>query len=128
MLPVDGTDSWPPGNILRNMIIVRHRLRKGQAPPCSTAPLFQNERRGQLASRTVVDFMRKVLLHQRVAPEQVARHSGHSFRIGGATRLFQLQASPEVLKLLGGWSLDAYKVHVRVRQQVLMEHSSRICK
>ena len=128
MLPVDGTDSWSPGNVLRNLIIVRHRLRKGQDPPYSAVPLFQNERRGQLASRTVVDFMRKVLLHQRMAPAQVARYSGHSFRIGGATRLFQLQASPEVLKLLGGWSSDAYKVYVRIRQQDLMEYSSRICK
>ena len=128
MLPVDDADPWSPGTILRQMIVVRHNLRTGQSPPSSMAPLFQNGRQGQLSSRTVVDFMRKVLLAQRMEPKQVARCSGHSFRIGGATRLFQLGAAPEVLKSLGGWSSDAYRVYVRVRQRDLMDYSRRTCK
>jgi hypothetical protein len=128
VLPLDPSDPMSPGVLLRQLLVRRHHLLPGALPPTTRAPLFQDHLRRQLKSRTVVDYMRSVLRDLHVAPATVARCPGHSFRIGGATRLFQLQAAPEVLKRLGGWSSQACSTHVHVRQQDLMEFSRCTCK
>jgi len=51
----------------------------------------------------------------------------HSCRIGGATRLFEMGATAEVIKDLGGWSSDAHKDHVRIQQQSLMRFARNMC-
>jgi hypothetical protein len=51
----------------------------------------------------------------------------HSFRIGGATKLFQLGVTPEIFKHLGGWSSDAYKLYIQIQQQDLMGFARKMC-
>ena len=58
---------------------------------------------------------------------QVNDYGTHSCRIGGATALFQLGATPEVFKHLGGWSSDAYKIYVKVQQADLMRFARSMC-
>jgi hypothetical protein len=44
-------------------------------------------------------------------------YTGHSYRIGVATHLFtKHNVSPDTLKLLGGWSSEAYRSYLRSRQ------------
>jgi hypothetical protein len=46
-----------------------------------------------------------------------ALYTGHSYRIGASTHLFKIHnATPDTLKLLGGWDSDAYKSYLRARQ------------
>ena len=47
------------------------------------------------------------------SPENVKQFGTRSLRIGGATQLFKLGASPDTLCHLGGWSSDAYKAYIR---------------
>ena len=51
----------------------------------------------------------------------------HSCRIGGDTALFQLGATPEVFKHLGGWSSDACKTCAQVQQADLVRHARSTC-
>ena len=37
----------------------------------------------------------------------------HSYRIGGATALFAMGADPTVIRTMGRWSSDCYKLYVR---------------
>ena len=41
------------------------------------------------------------------------QYSGHSFRAGGATDLFEGDAPPRVIQLAGRWKSDAYWLNVR---------------
>ena len=127
MLPVNSSDPYCPGNLLRRLLQRRHRLTAIATPKLTLSPLFQSKTGGQLRRDIVVKFMRRTLKQQGYLPNQLMRYSGHSMRIGGATRLFQLNADPEIFKRLGGWSSDAYKVYIRVQQQQLMEYSRKIC-
>jgi hypothetical protein len=58
----------------------------------------------------------------------VKQYGTHSCRIGGATRLFQLGALPEVIQHLGGWSSAAYREYVRIQQEDLMQFTRKICE
>ena len=128
MLPVNALDPFCPGNLLRRLVQTRYRTAGDVAPKLGLKPLFQNKTGGHLRRDTVVAFMRRLLKQQGYQHKQLLRYSGHSMRIGGATRLFQLNADPEIFKRLGGWSSDAYKVYIRVQQEQLMEYSRKICK
>jgi hypothetical protein len=109
------------------MLIRRHHLHTSQDPTFRAVPLFQNENGAHMKSRFVITNMKRVLIAASYPPTDVLRITGHSLRIGGATRLFQLQASPEVLKKLGGWSSQACRTYIRVQQDDLMQFSRRIC-
>jgi hypothetical protein len=128
MLPVDSTNEFCPGNLLRNLIATRHGASYGTDPTLSNTPLFQDSIGAQLKRATVITFMRRTLRHLAYPEDQVMRISGHSPRIGGATALFQIRADPEVFKRLGGWCSDAYRTYIRVRQRDLMEYARDICK
>ena len=45
--------------------------------------------------------------------ENPAEFGTHSLRIGGATALFAAGADPTVIRTLGRWSSDLYKLYVR---------------
>ena len=92
------------------------------------APLFQDAAGGQLKMSAVLTGMRKMMMKGGQMSESVALEFGtHSCRIGGATALFQLGATPEVFKHLGGWSSDACKIYVQVQQADLMEYARSMC-
>jgi len=127
LLPVDASNPTSPGLLLKKMIVLRYNLRPSQDPILRTVPLFQDQNGGHMKSRYVIAKMKRSLIAARFQPTDVLRITGHSLRIGGATRLFQLQASPEVLKRLGGWSSQAYRTYIRIQQDDLMQFSRRIC-
>jgi len=127
-LPVDD-DELSPGRILRQMLTERYGLRRGQ--PLLTVggrPLFQDGKNGQLKQSAVLTFMRRTLERKGGMTAAAASEFGtHSCRIGGATRLFEMGATAEVIKDLGGWSSDAYKDYVRIQQQSLMRFARNMC-
>ena len=50
----------------------------------------------------------------------------HSFRIGGATALFAAGADPTVIRTMGRWSSDCYRLYVRACFSKTIEWT-RIC-
>ena len=42
-----------------------------------------------------------------------AQYGAHSYRIGGATALFAAGADPMVIRTMGRWSSDCYRLYVR---------------
>ena len=127
ILPVDDNDPRSPGRLLRDMLAERHSVRKGRAPLLGARPLFQDKKGGQLKQSAVLEKLRKALVANGMTTKEAAEYGTHSCRIGGATKLFQLGASPEVIKRMGGWSSEAYKLYVMVQQRDLMEFSRRMC-
>ena len=127
-LPVDD-DELSPGRILRQMLTERYGLRRGQPLlTVSGRPLFQDGKSGQLKQSAVLTFMRRTLERRGGMTAAAAMEFGtHSCRIGGATRLFEMGATAEVIKDLGGWSSEAYKDYIRIQQQALMGYARRMC-
>ena len=127
-LPVDD-DEMSPGRILRQMLTDRYGLRRGQ-PLLTVAgrPLFQDGKSGQLKQSAVLTFMRRTLERKGGMTAEAAKEFGtHSCRIGGATRLFEMGATADVIKDLGGWSSEACKDYIRIQQQALMRHARNMC-
>jgi hypothetical protein len=120
-------DKGSPAFLLRDMLARRHGVRQGQTPVLTTTPLFQNTQRGHLTRDGVMRFLRKVLKEAGWSDRKCKQYGTHSCRIGGCTALFQLGASAEVIKNMGGWSSDAYKVYIRLQQQHLMDFSRKMC-
>ena len=55
-------------------------------------------------------------------PEQFGTHS---LRIGGATALFASGADPTVIRTMGRWSSDIYKLYVRASYERCIEWTRR---
>ena len=49
----------------------------------------------------------------------------HSLRIGGATALFAAGASPEVIRTMGRWSSDCYRLYVRACYQSSLDWTQK---
>ena len=124
MLPIS---PGSPAEMVRDMLTHRHGIARGEEPSLTAAPLFQNGRRGHLSRDSVMRFLRTTLKEAGWSEDKVKRYGTHSCRIGGCTALFQLGATAEVIKHMGGWSSDAYKVYIRLQQQHLMAFSTRMC-
>jgi hypothetical protein len=122
MLPVDD-DELSPGRAIQTMLAERRGMRRGQPSLLvSGGPLFQDGKQGQLKQSAVLTFMRKTLMKQGgMSPAEANQHGTHSCRIGGATRLFELGATPDVFKHLGGWSSEACRGCVIIQQKELMK-------
>ena len=53
----------------------------------------------------------KALMH--AIGEDPSQFGTHSYRIGGATALFAAGADPTVIRTMGRWSSDCYRLYVR---------------
>jgi hypothetical protein len=127
ILPVDDSP-MSPGGALRTLIAERKGLRRGTPPLLGKTPLFQDGKGGQLEKRAVLGYIRLVLRKRGGLSLAESMECGtRSCRIGGATKLFQLGATPEVFKHLGGWSSDACKMHVQIQQKDLMGFAKKMC-
>ena len=129
MLPVDD-DELSPGRAIQRMLAERYGMRRGQ-PPLIVAgrPLFQDGRNGQLKQSAVLTFMRTTLMKQGGMSQKEASQFGtHSCRIGGATRLFELGATPDVFKQLGGWSSEACRGYIIIQQKELMKFARKMVR
>ena len=54
-------------------------------------------------------------------------YGAHCMRIGSATTLAYLGATPETIKAHGRWKSDAYMTYVRARERECMSFSRGIC-
>ena len=125
ILPVEKES---PAEMVRDLLARRHEIARGQIPLLKATPLFQNHKGAHLRREGVMRFMRMVLQEAGWSKERTLRYGTHSCRIGGCTALFQIGASPEVMKRMGGWSSDAYKIYVQMQQQDMMVYARGICK
>jgi hypothetical protein len=112
---------------MRAMLAKRLRVTEGISPLMRAQPLFQARNGKHLARDTVLRFARSAMAAAGFSKEQQNAYGTHSARIGGATRLFQLGATSDILKRMGGWSSDAYKEYIRTQQQDTMVFARRMC-
>ena len=90
---------------LNNLVIVD----KVHASDAANVPLFRN---GKIALNETI--MRRDLQYMMSSVGQEPTHFGlHSLRIGGATALFAAGADPIVIRTMGRWSSDCYRLYVR---------------
>jgi hypothetical protein len=73
-------------------------------------PLFRNPKGSPF---TYDQINRLVKMLMREVGEDEHAFSTHSLRIGGATALFAAGASPTVIRTMGRWSSDCYRLYVR---------------
>jgi hypothetical protein len=91
-------------------------LRVDPVPDASaaTTPLFRVGRAGgerePLRINHVRDWVKALMSSVGEAP---AHFGAHSLRIGGATALFAAGAEPHVIRTMGRWSSDIYRLYVR---------------
>ena len=116
-----------PGRWLRDLLVQRHNIPAGEEPMMTNEPLFQNSRGGHLSQSQVLGHMRRTLNEAGYTKEQQMMYGTHSARIGGATALFQHGATMDVIKELGGWSSDAYRLYVRVQRNDMLRFSHLMC-
>ena len=110
------------------MLARRWNLPKGMEPSPTSMPLFQSANGNHLTQDKVLLYMRRTLAKMGYTKAQQQKYGTHSCRIGGATRLFQIGASMEVVQELGGWSSDAHKLYVRMQRDHLIKFSLEMCR
>jgi hypothetical protein len=78
----------------------------------ASTPLFRD---GSVNGRPLhADFMRDTIKSLMVSIGENPHEFGtHSLRIGGATALFAAGATPTVIRTMGRWSSDCYRLYVR---------------
>ena len=77
----------------------------------SSTPLFRDPSTGRCITKQGVHALVKQLM---AAVHENPFHFGtHSLRIGGATALFAAGADPTVIRTMGRWSSDIYRLYVR---------------
>ena len=89
----------------------------------ATTPLFRHVVSNQ-PLRT--GSLRRLLQSFMLAIGEVPKQFGlHSLRIGGATALFAAGATPIVIRTMGRWSSDCYKLYVRACYEQTLYWSSK---
>jgi hypothetical protein len=105
----------------RTCPIVNMRRYLTRFRPLLGSALFTHHR----ADGTRVPLTKRVFL-ERVntvwAAHGLARITGHSFRIGGATELLCRGVPPEVVKMAGRWSSDSFLRYWRKPEDILPRH------
>ena len=107
------------------MAEMQNLLRVDPTPPgvAATTPLFREVdsdhplRTGKLR-RLLQSFML-------VIGEVPSEFGLHSLRIGGATALFAAGATPIVIRTMGRWSSDCYRLYVRACYEQTLFWSSK---
>ena len=91
---------------LHNMV----RLNPVVAGRESMTPMFRDANGAALKSGEIRDLVKYLM---RSMGEDPAHFGLHSMRIGGATALFAGGADPLVIRTMGRWSSDCYRLYVR---------------
>lgn len=74
-------------------------------------PLFRDPNTNQpISYETLHALVKEIVRCQGLDPEE---YGSHSIRIGGATALFAAGATPLVIRTMGRWSSDIYRIYVR---------------
>ena len=96
------------------------------ASAAARTPMFRTGRaeheRKPLRSQQVLGWTRTLM---RSIGEQPEHFGTHSYRIGGATALFAAGADTTVIRTMGRWSSDIYRLYVRACFSQTLEWSRR---
>ena len=107
---------------IRNLIAVDPVLRADAAG----TPLFRQASadggRVAISTKHVMSVTRALMASINEDPSQFGTHS---YRIGGATALFAAGADPTVIRTMGRWSSDCYRLYVRACFGQTLEWSRR---
>ena len=92
---------------------VRNMLRVDPVDPAlaTSTPLFRTPSTNEPLRTGPVRDITRVLMT--AIGEDPAEFGTHSYRIGGATALFAAGADPTVIRTMGRWSSDCYRLYVR---------------
>lgn len=103
---------------VRNLLQV-DKVRDSAAQPLYQVPLFRDPSTGLPLSG---DYLREVIRDLMIAVgEDPTEFGTHSLRIGGATALFAGGATPTVIRTMGRWSSDCYRLYVRACYEQSLE-------
>ena len=86
-------------------------------------PMFRQEGGAALTTRRVREWTAALMASINLDPSQFG---AHSYRIGGATALFAAGADPTIIRTMGRWSSDCYRLYVRACFQQTLNWS-RVC-
>ena len=86
-------------------------------------PMFRQEGGAALTTRRVREWTAALVASIGLDPSQFG---AHSYRIGGATALFAAGAEPTIIRTMGRWSSDCYRLYVRACFKQTLNWS-RIC-
>ena len=96
------------------------------AANAASTPMFRTGRlaheRKPLRTDDVRSFTRVLMAS---IGEDASQFGAHSYRIGGATALFAAGADPTVIRTMGRWSSDIYRLYVRACFAQTIEWSKR---
>jgi hypothetical protein len=96
----------------------------------ASAPLFMIPAENQTqkgAMLTRMDIARAVTAAAIKNGQKGASFGSHSLRIGGATALLRCGASSDVVKLLGRWKSDAFRIYTRHTRAVMTGVARDMC-
>lgn len=80
-------------------------------PAAGTAPLFRDPNTNKpLSYEYILSMTRQLAVAVGESPDL---YGTHSFRIAGATALFNAGASDTVVRMMGRWSSDVYRIYLR---------------
>ena len=92
----------------------------------STTPLFRQfdveGRASPLTTNRVREWTRALMIS---IDEDPAQFGTHSYRIGGATSLFAAGADPIIIRTMGRWSSDCYRLYVRACFNTTLDWTAR---
>ena len=83
-------------------------------------PLFTLSTGKYLTRHALTDAIRTLLLATGLTPEQAARYSSHSLRIGAATAAAAAGLPTWLIQTAGRWRSDAYKRYIRAPKRALL--------
>ncbi|KAI8512923.1 hypothetical protein Bbelb_095620 [Branchiostoma belcheri] len=83
-----------------------------RAPPTAPAFLVPSTTHGLVVSLTHDSLVKHLKTILTAAGLSAAQYSGHSSRRGGATFAWRCGAEPQLIKILGDWSSDAFEVYL----------------
>ena len=91
-----------------------------------TTPLFRTGQAGSDRKALKTDVLRAWVKTLAIRNGDAPEHFGtHSMRIGGATALFAAGADPTVIRTMGRWSSDCYRLYVRACFEQTLSWSRR---
>ena len=104
---------------------VRNMLAVDPTPDgrAGSTPMFRDPTTGLALTATIINF--EVKRCMRAAGDDPTQFSTHSLRIGGATALFAAGADQTVIRTMGRWSSDLYRLYVRASFEKSLEWSRR---
>lgn len=104
---------------VRNML----RVDPHAASDAATTPLFRDPANNKPLSYDRIHNMTRKLMHE--IGEDPEQFGTHSYRIGGATAIFAAGGSDTIIRTMGRWSSDLYRLYVRASFESCVDWTRR---